>query len=271
MGRVIAITNQKGGVGKTTTTINLGAALAEKGIYTLLIDCDPQGTLSIGLGLPAYEVEFTLYGAIADRRFPIDASIHHARPHLDLVPANIDLASAELQLVATKRREFVLRDAIAPIRARYSYILIDCPPSLGLLTVNVLTAADEVLVPLKTDFLATRGLDALVDVIAQIRGQLNPNLSLLGIVPTMVNTRRAHSIKVLEQVRAKYPDKLLDVMIKDSASFPEAPDHHQTIFEIDKLSEGADEYRALAEWLIKTEQPSPVEQPGIDKEESKQN
>ena len=137
MGRVIAITNQKGGVGKTTTTINLGAALAEKGIYTLLIDCDPQGTLSIGLGLPAYEVEFTLYGAIVDRRFPIDASIHHARPHLDLVPANIDLASAELQLVAIKRREFVLRDAIAPIRARYKYILIDCPPSLGLLTVNV--------------------------------------------------------------------------------------------------------------------------------------
>ena len=264
MGRVIAITNQKGGVGKTTTTINLGAALAEKGIYTLLIDCDPQGTLSIGLGLPSYEVEFTLYGAIADRRFPIDASIHHARPHLDLVPANIDLASAEVQLVAIKRREFVLRDAIAPIRDRYKYILIDCPPSLGLLTVNVLTAADEVLVPLKTDFLATRGLDALVDVVAQVKERLNPNLNLLGIVPTMVSPRRAHTIKVLEQVRAKYPDKLLDVMIKDSASFPEAPDHHQTIFEIDHPGEGADEYRALAEWLIKSEHPAPIDQTEID-------
>ena len=131
-------------------------------------------------------------------------------------------------------------------------------PSLGLLTVNVLTAADEVLVPLKTDFLATRGLDALVDVVAQVKERLNPNLNLLGIVPTMV-TRRAHSIKVLEQVRAKYPDKLLDVSIKDSASFPEAPDHHQTIFEIDHPGEGADEYRALAEWLIQTEQPAPTE------------
>lgn len=250
MGRVIAIANQKGGVGKTTTTINLGAAFAEKEIYTLLIDSDPQGTLSIGLGLPVYEVEFTLYGVMADRRFPIDASIHHARPHLDLVPANIDLASAELQLVATRKREYVLRDAIASIRDRYKFILIDCSPSLGLLTVNALTAADEVLVPMKADFLAARGLDNLIDVIAHIKSRLNPNLNLLGIVPTMVNTRRTHSLKVIDQVRAKYPGKLLSVMIKDSAYFPEAPDRHQTIFEIDKSSEGAEEYRVLADIVI---------------------
>jgi len=259
MGRVIAITNQKGGVGKTTTTINLGAALAEKEIYTLLIDCDPQGTLSIGLGLPAYEVEFTLFSVLADQRFPLDAAIHHARPYLDLVPANIDLASAELRLVANKEREFILREAIAPIRDRYKYILIDCPPNLGLLTVNVLTAADQVLVPMRADFLAARGLDTLVDVIAHIRDRLNPNLDLLGIVPTMVNTRRMHSLKVLDQVRAKYPDQLLAVMIKDNALFPEAPDHHQTIFEIDRFGEGAEAYRALADLVVKADQQLPQE------------
>jgi chromosome partitioning protein len=252
MGRVIAITNQKGGVGKTTTTINLGAAIAEKGIYTLLVDSDPQGTLSVSLGLPTYEVEFTLYSVIADKHFPIDAATHHVRSHLDLVPANIDLASAELQLIAMKRREYVLRDAIAPIRDRYGIILIDCPPSLGLLTVNVLTAADQVLVPMKTDFLAARGLDTLVDVVARVRRRLNPDLRLLGIVPTMVNTRRAHSMQVIEQVRAAYPGKLLDVMIKDSADFPEAPDRHQTILEVDEEGEGAASYRALAEFVMNT-------------------
>jgi chromosome partitioning protein len=257
MGRVIAVTNQKGGVGKTTTTINLGAALAEKEMYTLLVDCDPQGALSIGLGLPAYDLEFTLYSVLTDSRIPIGAVVHHARSHLDVIPANIDLAGAELQLVAMMGREFVLRDAIAPLRPQYNFILIDCPPSLGLLTVNALVAADDILVPLQCEFLAMRGLDALIDVIARVQRRLNPNLRMLGIVPTMYNPRRTHSRQVLDKVRATYPNKLLDVVIKESVRFAEAPSQHRTIFELEKHNEGAEAYRALAEVIINARQSQP--------------
>ena len=252
MGRVIAITNQKGGVGKTTTTINLGAAFAEKGIYTLLIDSDPQGALSIGLGIPAYDLELTLYNVLTDTRIPIAAVTYHARPHLDVIPSNIDLAGAELQLVAMMGREFILRDAIAGLRDKYGYILIDCPPSLGLLTVNALAAADEIIVPLQCEFLAMRGLDALIDVIARIQRRLNPKLQLTGIVPTMYNPRRIHSKQVLDKVRTKYPNKLIDVMIKESVRFAEAPEQQRTIFEVDS-KDGAESYRALAEVIINAE------------------
>jgi chromosome partitioning protein len=250
MGRVIAIANQKGGVGKTTTTINLGAALAEKQQYTLLVDCDPQGALSVGLGLPAYDLDLTLYSILTDTRIPIAAVTHHIRPHLDLVPSNIDLASAELQLVAMMGREFILRDALATVRDRYPFILIDCPPSLGLLTVNAFAAADEIIVPLQCEFLAMRGLDALVDTIARIQRRLNPKLTLFGIVPTLYNPRRTHARQMLERVRAQYPNKLLNIAIKESIRFAEAPEQRRTIFELDQNNEGAAAYRALAEVVI---------------------
>ncbi len=250
MGRVIAIANQKGGVGKTTTTINLGAALAEKEQYTLLIDADPQGALSITLGLPAYDLEFTLYSILTDTRIPMAAVTHHIRSHLDLIPSNIDLAGAELQLVAMMGREFILRDAITQVRDHYNFVLIDCPPSLGLLTVNALAAADEILVPLQCEFLAMRGLDALIDVVARVQRRLNPQLKLIGIVPTMYNPRRAHSREVLEKVRTTYPSKVLNVAIKESVRFAEAPAHRRTILEMDKNSDGAQAYRALAEVII---------------------
>ncbi len=250
MGRVIAIINQKGGVGKTTTTINLGAALAQKGEYTLLIDSDPQGALSLSLGIPAYDLEFTLYSILTDARIPIAAVTHHVRPHLDVVPANIDLAGAELQLVAMMGREFILRDALTNFRDKYSFILIDCPPSLGLLTVNALAAADEILVPLQCEYLAMRGLDALIDVVARIQRRLNPKLKLIGIVPTMYNPRRTHSRAVLDQVRATYPNKVLNVIIKESVRFAEAPEQRRTIFEIDANNEGAAAYRELAEVIL---------------------
>ncbi len=261
MGRVIAIANQKGGVGKTTTTINLGAALAEKEQYTLLIDCDPQGALSIGLGLPAYDLELTLYSLLTDTRIPLPAVTHHIRPHLDLVPSNIDLASAELQLVAMMGREYVLRDAIGSVRERYDFVLLDCPPSLGLLTVNALVSADEILVPLQCEYLAMRGLDALVDTVARVQRRLNPKLSLFGILPTMFNARRAHSREVLKKVRENYPGKVLDVSIKESVRFAEAPAERRTIFELNGENEGATAYRALAEVVINgrpTEQAAPA-------------
>ena len=250
MGRVIAIVNQKGGVGKTTTTINLGAALAEKKKYTLLIDCDPQGALSIGLGLPAYDLELTLYSLLTDTRIPIPAVTHHIRPHLDLVPSNIDLASAELQLVAMMGREYILREAIAHVRDRYEFILLDCPPSLGLLTINALVSADEILVPLQCEYLAMRGLDALVETITRIQRRLNPKVNLYGILPTMYNARRAHSREVLKTVRTNYPTKVLDVIIKESARFAEAPAERRTIFELKNEPEGAAAYRQLAEIVI---------------------
>ena len=250
MGRVIAIANQKGGVGKTTTTINLGAALAEKEQYTLLLDADPQGALSVGLGLPAYDLDLTLYSVLTDNRIPLAAVTHHIRPHLDLVPANIDLATAELQLVAMMGREFILRDALASVRDRYTFVLIDCPPSLGLLTVNALAAADEILVPLQCEFLAMRGLDALVDTVARIQRRLNPKLSLFGIVPTLYNPRRVHARQMLERVRSAYPTKVLDIIIKESVRFAEAPAQRRTIFEQDGESDGAVAYRALAEVII---------------------
>ena len=250
MGRVIAITNQKGGVGKTTTTINLGAALAQKEQYTLLIDSDPQGALSIALGIPAYDLEFTLYSILTDTRIPAAAVTHHVRPHLDVVPANIDLAGAELQLVAMMGREYVLRDALANLRDKYNFILIDCPPSLGLLTVNALAAADEILVPLQCEFLAMRGLDALIDVVARVQRRLNPKLKLIGIVPTMYNPRRTHARAVLDKVRATYPNKVLNVTIKESVRFAEAPEQRRTIFEVDANNDGAIAYRELAEVIL---------------------
>ncbi len=250
MGRVIAIANQKGGVGKTTTTINLGAALAEKQKYTLLIDCDPQGALSIGLGLPAYDLELTLYTLMTDSRIPLPAVTHHIRPHLDLVPSNIDLASAELQLVAMMGREYILRDAITQARERYEFILLDCPPSLGLLTVNALVSADEILVPLQCEYLAMRGLDALVDTIGRVQRRLNPKLDLFGILPTMYNARRQHSRDVLKRVRENYPNKVLNVAIKESVKFAEAPAERRTIFELSGDTDGAAAYRALAEVVI---------------------
>ncbi len=250
MGRVIAIANQKGGVGKTTTAMNLGAALARKEQYTLVIDADPQGALSIGLGLASYDLDLTLYSILTDPRIPLSTVIHHVRPHLDLVPANIDLAGAEMQMVAMMGREYILREALAAVRDQYKFILIDCPPSLGLLTINAFTAADEVMVPLQCEFLAMRGLDQLIDVVGRIQRRLNPSLKLLGIVPTMFNARRQHARQVLDKVREKYPGRILNVSIPESIRFAEAPEQKLTIFEHDSTSEGAAGYSALAQVLL---------------------
>jgi chromosome partitioning protein len=250
MGRVIAIANQKGGVGKTTTTINLGAALAKRELYTLVIDSDPQGALSIGLGLATADLDLTLYSILTDTNIPLSTVIHHVRPHLDLVPANIDLAGAEIQMVGMMGREYILREALATVRDQYQFVLIDCPPSLGLLTINAFTAADEVIVPLQCEFLAIRGLDQLVDVVSRIQRRLNPSLKLRGIVPTMYNPRRQHSRQVLEKVRAEHPLRVLNVTIPESIRFAEAPEQKLTIFEYDSKGEGAAAYNTLAEVIL---------------------
>jgi chromosome partitioning protein len=251
MAHVLAIANQKGGVGKTTTTINLGAALAERGRYVLLGDLDPQGGLSLGLGLASLDLDLTIYNVLTDRRIAIGGVIHNIRPHLDLLPSNIDLAAAEAQLISAVGREHVLRDALAGVRDKYDYILLDCPPSLGLLTVNALTAADAVLVPVQSEYFALRGIESLMDILARVRRRLNPHLEVLGLLPTMVDYRRNHDQMVLNQVYEAYPDKLMDIFVKESIKFAEAQSQQLSILEFDVRHDGAIAYRALARAVLR--------------------
>ncbi len=251
MAHVIAVTNQKGGVGKTTTAINLGAALAEMGHYTLLGDLDPQGGLSLGLGLAAHDLDLTIYNILTDTRIPVAGITHHIRAHLDLLPSNIDLAVAEFQLIAQMGREYILREALQAVRHQYEYIVLDCPPSLNLLTVNALTAADAIIVPLQVEYFAMRGLEQLMDVFGRVRRRLNPNLEIIGIVPTMVDVRRTNDQQILQEVTKAYPGMLLDVYVKESIKFADAPRHQRSILELDPRHDGARAYRQLARLVLK--------------------
>jgi chromosome partitioning protein len=252
LARVIAIANQKGGVGKTTTTMNLGAALAELGRKTLLIDLDPQAALSIGFGINSYELEETIYNALVVPDSISLASVTHyeIRPDLDVVPSNIDLAAAEMELVATIGREYVLKEILEPARERYHYILIDCPPSLSLLTINALAAADSVLIPLQCEYLALRGMRMLMEVIEKAQKKLNPSLKILGILGTMYNARTIHAREVIEEVRSVFGDKVFDVVIHSSIKFAEAPVVHKPILEYANTHQGAVAYRTLAEVIV---------------------
>ena len=254
--RVIAIANQKGGVGKTTTTINLGAALAELGRKTLLIDLDPQAALSVGFGINSYELEETIYNAlVVPDSISLQSVIHYEiRPNLDIAPSNIDLAAAEMELVATMGREYILKEILEPVRAQYHYVLIDCPPSLSLLTINALTAADSVLIPLQCEYLALRGMRTLVEVIEKAQKKLNPSLKILGVLGTMYNARTIHAREVIEEVRSVFGDKVFDVVIRSSIKFAEAPVVHKPILEYAHEHPGAVAYRTLAEVIVNGEE-----------------
>ncbi|MEO7803113.1 MAG: ParA family protein [Actinomycetota bacterium] len=250
-GEVVAMVNQKGGVGKTTSTINLGAALAEQGAKVLLIDLDPQGALSVGLGFRPEEMELTVYNVLLDN----SVSVSQARTKtkldgLDIVMANIDLSVAELQLVSEVAREQVLSRKLAEVRPEYNYILIDCPPSLGLLTVNALTAAQSVIIPLECEYFALRGLALLTDSIAKIQERLNPTLEIKGILATMHDPRTIHSREVLSRVTDAYGDKLFKTSIRKTIRFAEAPVVGESILTYAPDSRGAQEYRDLAKEVM---------------------
>jgi len=253
--RVISIANQKGGVGKTTTVINLGAALAELGRKVLLIDLDPQSALSVGFGINSYELEETVYSALVDSdSTSLESVIHYEiRPNLDIVPTNIDLAAAEMELISAIGREYILKEILSPVMEHYDYILIDCPPSLGLLTINALTASNSVLIPLQCEYLALRGMRMLIEVIEKVQKKLNPNLKILGILGTMFNARTIHGKEVVEEIRSVFGDKVFDVVIHNSIKFAEAPVVHKSILEYASRHPGAVAYRTLAEVIANGE------------------
>jgi chromosome partitioning protein len=256
MAVVIVVANQKGGVGKTTTTINLGSALSELGRHVLLVDLDPQSALSAGLGVDSYELDETIYDVLVDSRVTIQSIIRPIRPNLDVAPSNIDLAAAELELISAIGREYIFKEALAPVRKKYDYILVDSPPSLGLLTVNALTAADEVIIPLQCEYLALRGMRSLLETIEKVKAKLNPHLEIRGILGTMFNSRTLHAQEVMDEIRSIFGDKVFDVVIKSSIRFAEAPVVHQSLLEYDTRHEGAMAYRKLAEVIVNGEKKS---------------
>jgi chromosome partitioning protein len=250
-GRIIAMCNQKGGVGKTTTTINLGAALAEYGRKVLLVDFDPQGSLSVGLGVNPHEIDKTIYNLLMERDVTIDDVVLKTNvPGLELLPSNIDLSAAEVQLVTEVAREQVLSRVLAPAIPDYDFIIIDCQPSLGLLTVNALTAAHGVIVPLETEFFALRGVAMLVETIQKVQDRLNENLEIDGLVATMYDSRTVHSREVLARLVEAFGDKVFHTAIARTVRFPETTVAGEPITTFASGSGGAYSYRQLAREVL---------------------
>jgi len=255
--RVLVVANQKGGVGKTTTAINLGTALAAVGAPTLVFDIDPQGNASTGLGVPRAERKVTSYDVLMGAASIADAAMPTKIPRLSLVPSTVDLSGAELELIALPRRNFRLKDALAEYSAhgasQFSYVLIDCPPSLSLLTVNAMAAADAVVVPLQCEFFALEGLSQLLKTIELVRANLNPSLEIQGIILTMFDKRNRLSDQVAEDVRANMGDKVYNTMIPRNVRISEAPSHGLPALVYDLRCPGSQAYIKLAGELIQRE------------------
>jgi len=248
---VIAMCNQKGGVGKTTSTINLGAALAELGRHVLLVDFDPQGALSVGLGVNPHELDRTVYNLLMEREVTADDVLLKTNvPGLDLLPSNIDLSAAEVQLVGEVAREQTLGRVLGPVMPDYDFVIVDCQPSLGLLTVNALTAADSVIIPLECEFFALRGVALLMDTILKVQDRLNPQLELQGILATMYDARTLHGREVLARVVEAFGDRVFHTVINRTVRFPETTVVGEPITTYAPSSPGAAAYRQLAKEVL---------------------
>jgi chromosome partitioning protein len=249
--RIIAVCNQKGGVGKTTTTINLGAALAERGLRVLLVDFDPQGALSVGLGIQPHDIDSTVYNLLMERGVTAQDVLYKTSINgMDLLPSNIDLSGAEVQLVHEVGREFVLGGALKAVVPDYDYILIDCQPSLGLLTINALACADSVLIPLECEYFAMRGVALLMETIEKVQQRLNPKLSIDGLLGTMYDSRTLHTREVLGSIVNGFGDKVFHTVINRTVRFPDATVAGEPITSFDSSSMGANSYRELAKEVL---------------------
>ena len=249
--RIISMVNQKGGVGKTTSTVSLGAALAGYGRRVLLVDFDPQGALSVALGVNAYELDLTVYNLLTQPDCHIgDVILSTDVENLDLLPSNIDLSAAEVQLVSEVGREHALARVLAPVMGEYDIILIDCQPSLGLLTVNALAASQGVIIPMETEYFALRGVALLKDTIDKVISRINPDLQIIGVLATMYDPRTLHSREVLQTVQQAFGDDVFRTVINRTVKFPDAAVAGEPITSFAPTSSGADAYRQLAKEVL---------------------
>ncbi|BDZ75922.1 ParA family protein [Claveliimonas bilis] len=250
MGRIIAIANQKGGVGKTTTAINLSACLAEKGKKVLSIDMDPQGNMTSGLGVSKDEVEKTVYDLIIGEAEIEDIICREVSENLDILPTNIDLSAAEIELIGIDDKEYIIKKEVEKIRDNYDFIIIDCPPSLSMLTINAMTTADSVLVPIQCEYYALEGLSQLIHTIELVQERLNPVLSIEGVVFTMYDARTNLSLQVVENVKDNLNQNIYKTIIPRNIRLAEAPSYGMPINQYDSKSAGAESYRLLADEVI---------------------
>lgn len=251
MGKIIAIANQKGGVGKTTTSINLAASLGVLEKKVLLIDADPQANASSGLGIDVENVAIGTYQILEHSNIPEDAIVKSSAPNVDIIPAHIDLVAIEIELVDKENREYMLKQALENVREKYDYILIDCAPSLGLLTLNALTAADSVVIPIQCEYFALEGLGKLLNTIKSVQKIHNAELDIEGLLLTMFDSRLRLSNQVVEEVQKHFNEMVFDTIIQRNVKLSEAPSFGESIINFDATSKGAMNYLSLAEEIIK--------------------